>query len=124
MDTTSPTTPIQIPDSNTTANTTDRIKTITIVHKTGRPRIITDHDEIKDISFENLCKMMNCPNCPSTSIKVVYCKFAKKQINKLIRNTEFSIDSNVKKDKQYGLYEITITRTSKHSENMSLSLFG
>lgn len=101
--------------------TPDRIKTISIVHKTGRPRIITDIDEIQDISFENLCKIMSCP-CQGTesSIKVIYCKFAKKQINKLIRNTNYSINSNVKRDKQYGLYEITITRHNKHNENMSL----
>lgn len=104
----------------------DRIKTISIVHKTGRPRIITDNDEIQDISFENLCQVMNqsCSNEVQSSIKIVYCKFAKKQVNKLIRNTEYSINSNVRKNKEYGLYEIVITRHSKHSESMSLSLFG
>ena len=114
MDSKAPTSQVQIP------NSPDKIKTISIVHKTGRPRIITDHDEIQDISFESLCKLMNCPSCPNSSIKVVYCKFAKKQINKLIRNTEYSINSEVRKNKQYGLYEITIVRHSKHSENMSL----
>lgn len=100
---------------------TDRIKAITIVHKTGRPRIITEHDEIKDISFDNLCKIMSCDNETITSsVKVTYCKFAKKQITKLIHNTEYSIDSKVKKDKQYGLYEVTITRHNKHNENMKL----
>lgn len=100
----------------------EHIKTISIVHNTGRPRIITDKDEIKDISFTDLCNFMNC-NCNDTDIKVIYCKFAKKQVSKLIHNTTYSINSSVKKTKDHSLYEITITRNNNKNNNSNMSLF-
>lgn len=97
-----------------------KITTITIVHKTGRPRIIDDHNNIADIRFKDLVNSMNSSVDFNEQIKIIYCKFAKNQVTKLVHQTTYAIDSNTVKEKKDGLYELILTKHQKHFEDCKL----
>lgn len=100
------------------------ITTITIVHKTGRPRIIDSQENIADIRFNDLIESMNASIMYGDHIKVIYCKFAKNQVAKLVQNTDYAIDSGTVKEKQNGLFEVTLTKHKKHFEDAKIPLFN
>ena len=102
------------------SNSNSKITTITIVHKTGRTRIKDEHENIKDIRFKDLVNQMNSSEAFDNTIKVVYCKFAKNQVNRLVSQTTYSISSNMIKEKENGLYEIILTKNKKNFQNTEL----
>lgn len=103
-------------------NTNAKICTISIIHRTGRPRVVFDNNEIYDISFDNLILSLN----ENTKIfykdlLIKYCSFSKKQVTRLIQNIPYRINSHKSKNIDLGFSEIYLQYAKdKHMKNISL----
>lgn len=83
------------------------ISEISIIHRTGRPRIIFEQGNIYDISFDNLIlSLNNNTKLFNETLLIKYCSFSKKQVNKLIESIPYRINSNKFKDPGLGFSEM------------------
>jgi len=98
------------------------ISEISIIHRTGRPRIIFTNGHIYDVGFEKLIEYIKDRKenfCNELLIK--YCKFSKKQVDKLIANIPYRISSKKFKDDNFGFSEILLTYAKdKHLKTVTL----
>lgn len=86
------------------------VSEISIIHRTGRPRIIFRNGNIYDVSFDDLISSLHDRKemfCSELLIK--YCSFSKKQVDRLINNIPYRIVSRQFKDHSFGFFEIRLT---------------
>lgn len=98
------------------------ITEISIIHRTGRPRIIFKNGNIYDISFDDLILEIN-ENKESfcNELLVKFCSFSKKQVDRLINNIPYRINSKKFKDGNFGFSEIMLTYAKdKHLKTVTL----
>ena len=85
------------------------IKEISIMHRTGQTRIITTDDEVIDVKFKDLVTTLNTiGNNFARSIKVKYCPFTHKQLEKLVTQTCYRYCEKTVKNKELGYLETCI----------------
>lgn len=98
------------------------ISEISIIHRTGRPRIIFKNGNIYDVGFERLITAMNDDRkvfCDELLIK--FCSFSKKQVDRLIANIPYRINSKRFKDSKFGFAEILLCYAKdKHMKTIQL----
>lgn len=85
------------------------IKEISIMHRTGQTRVITNDDQVIDVKFKDLVTNLNQVHSNfSQCIKIKYCPFSKKQLEKLVTSTCYAVCSKPVKNKELGYLETEI----------------
>ena len=85
------------------------IKEISIMHRTGQTRVITNADEVIDVKFKDLVTALNQIHSRfAYQIKIKYCPFTEKQLTKLVTSTCYTRCSKTIKNKELGYLETCI----------------
>lgn len=92
------------------ADISESIKGISIVHRTGQCRVITDLDEVIDVRFSDLLKsLVENHDKFHRELTIKYCQFTIAQVNRIVKKTSFSVSTTARKNTQFGYLETQVT---------------